>query len=381
MASVADKGGLEGVVVADTRLSDVDGERGKLVVAGHDVERLAEWATFEDVVSLLDRALEPSAPPRGPDPALRRSVTADLARGRVEAFAMLDRLGDALDAKDGMDALRAAAAHLAAGAGLAGDHMLIGALAVFAAAWIRRRARKEPVAPDPGLSHAADYLRMATGVVSDAALARALDVYLVTVADHGMNASTFTARVIASTASDSVSAVTGAIGALKGPLHGGAPGPVLDMLDAIVTPDRARSFITAKLDSGERIMGMGHRIYRARDPRAAVFETAVRALGVKSPANARLSLARAVEEAAEEILRARHPDRPLKANVEFYTAILLEAVGLPREAFSPTFAVGRVAGWLAHVREQRAFGRLVRPASNYVGPVPSPAESSAVLHG
>jgi citrate synthase len=180
-----------------------------------------------------------------------------------------------------------------------------------------------------------------------------------------MNASTFAARVIASTRSDMVSAVTGAIGALKGPLHGGAPGPVLDMLDAIGAPANAETWLLGELAAGRRIMGMGHRVYRVRDPRAAVLEEAVRPL-----ASPRLELARAVEHAAAKILRDRKPDRPLAANVEFYTAVLLDAVGLPREQFAATFAVSRIAGWAAHVIEQHRTGRLIRPASNYTGAMP-----------
>jgi citrate synthase len=195
---------------------------------------------------------------------------------------------------------------------------------------------------------------------------RALDAYLVTVIDHGMNASTFTARVVTSTASDLISATVAAVGALKGPLHGGAPGPVLDMLDAIGEPARAEAWLLGELAAGRRIMGMGHRIYRVRDPRAAVLETAVRSL-----ASDRLALARGVEAAAAKILSERRPDRPLAANVEFYTAVLLDAVGLPREQFSPTFAVGRIGGWSAHVIEQRRVGRLIRPNSRYIGPMPS----------
>jgi citrate synthase len=180
-----------------------------------------------------------------------------------------------------------------------------------------------------------------------------------------MNASTFTARVVTSTGSDLVSAVVAAVGALKGPLHGGAPGPVLDMLDAIGTPDRAEQWLLGELAANRRIMGMGHRIYRVRDPRAAVLEQAV-----KSLASERLALAHAVEKAAAKILLERKPDRPLAANVEFYTAVLLDAVGLPREQFAPTFAVGRIGGWSAHVIEQRRTGRLIRPNSRYVGPMP-----------
>jgi citrate synthase len=194
---------------------------------------------------------------------------------------------------------------------------------------------------------------------------------LVTVADHGMNASTFAARVVASTNSDLVSAVVAAIGALKGPLHGGAPGPVLDMLDAIGEPANATAWVAAELDAGRRIMGMGHRIYRVRDPRALVLEHAGRDLRDEGVGARRLDLARAAEKAAEIALAARHPDRPLKANVEFYTAILLEAVGLPRTMFTPAFAMSRVAGWCAHVAEQKKNGRLIRPSSRYIGPAPA----------
>jgi len=345
--------GLDGVVVADTRLSDVDGERGRLVIAGHDVESLAPRTPFESLCDMLWQTGD---------------ARDALARARVAAWERLPRVAAALDADDGMDALRGAVAQLP---GTADDPaMVTGAVAVFAAAWARRRAGAAPVAPDPSLSHAADYLRMARGEGATDAERDALDAYLVTVSDHGMNASTFTARVVASTGSDLVSAVTAAIGALKGPLHGGAPGPVLDMLDAIGTPERAATWLEAELMSGRRIMGMGHRIYRVRDPRAAVFEKALERLESAGVSTGRLALARAVERAAEGALRARHPARPLHANVEFYTAVLLDALRLPRGAFTPTFAAGRVAGWCAHVREQREVGRIIRPASRYVGETP-----------
>jgi citrate synthase len=355
--------GLEGVVVAETRLSEVDGERGRLIIGGHDVERLAGEVSFEDVTALLFRG-------HLPDAAEREASRAALAEGRALAFARLGSLGDALSRSDGMDALRAAAGHLAAEDGFDAPSRLTGALAVFAAAWARSRAGAPPVAPDPALSHAADYLRMIRGEAPSPALAAALDAYLVTVVDHGMNASTFAARVVTSTGSDAVSAVVAAIGALKGPLHGGAPGPVLDMLDAIGVPERAEAWIEGELNAGRRIMGMGHRIYRVRDPRAAVLERATQRLSAGGVTSSRLALARAVERAAEGVLRERRPDRPLRANVEFYTAVLLDALGLERSAFTPTFAVGRVAGWCAHIEEQRATGRLIRPASRYVGPMP-----------
>jgi citrate synthase len=360
--------GLEGVLVADTRRSDVDGERGRLVIAGHDVETLAFTRTFTHTCALLwDR----------PEAGLERA----LGEARARAYGVLSSLGDALRAADGMDALRAAVGHLDQGF----DHpeALTGALAVLAAAWVRGRQGASPVAPDPSLPHALDYLRMCRGREVSEPEARAMDTYLLTVSDHGMNASTFTARVVTSTGSDGVSAVVAALGALKGPLHGGAPGPVLSMLDAIGTPEGAVPWIEGELAAGRRIMGLGHRIYRVRDPRAAVFERAVEQLASHGVTTGRLPLARAVERAAVGVLAARHPQRALHANVEFYTAVLLDTLKLPREAFTPTFAVGRVAGWWAHILEQRAVGRLIRPASRYVGPRPhgDPTEATPELRG
>ncbi len=352
----ATSSGLDGVVVAETAISDVDGEHGRLVIAGEPVEQLAPQG-FEAAAA---RVLAAGGL------AVAGELREALGRARVTAFEHVPRLGDALDAADGMDALRAAAAHLPDGAP---PLELVGALATFAAAWARRQAGEAALAPDPSAEHATDYLRMVRGNASPAA-ARALGAYLVTVIDHGMNASTFTARVVASTGSDLVSSLVAAIGALKGPLHGGAPGPVLDMLDAIGEPAEAERWLEGELAAGRRLMGMGHRIDRVRDPRAAVLERALERLESGGLRSSRLTLARAVERAAEGVLAKRHPERALKANVEFYTAVLLDAVGLPRTLFSPTFAVARAAGWCAHVAEQRAHGRLIRPASRYVGKMP-----------
>jgi citrate synthase len=397
--------GLEDVVAATTRLSDVDGEAGRLVIAGRPVEELAGRLSFEAAIHLLWRGREPS---------LEESerVRALLGEAREAAFERLADLGDALALPDAMDALRAATGHLVAedepsrgdDDGLAASLRVIGAIPVFAAAWGRDSHSRAsgrspdvggaPVRPDPLASHAADYLRMVTGHTPAAHDVDALDAYMVTVIDHGMNASTFAARVVASTASDTVSAVVAALGALKGKLHGGAPGPVLDMLDAIGSAEHARDWLDRALSRGERIMGMGHRVYRVRDPRAFVLERAIARLeaareqkrptddraradaGAGMPergpetTSGRLLLARAVEREAEALLAARYPARALRANVEFYTAVLLEAIGLPRPLFTPTFAVARAAGWCAHVREQRRTGRLIRPRSRYVAAMP-----------
>jgi citrate synthase len=352
--------GLEGVVVTATRLSDVDGERGRLVIAGHDVEALAGARTFEQVAALLFS--------ESGEVCSGEELGRELADGRARAFERLSTLGAALSLRDGMDALRAAAAQLEQESSRA---QIVAALAVFASAWARKRAGQAPIAPPSDVGHAEALLTM-LGAQADEARVRALDAYLVTVIDHGLNASTFAARVVASTGSDRVSSVVAAIGALKGPLHGGAPGPVLDMLDAVIERERAHGFIAGELASGRRIMGMGHRIYRVRDPRACVLERAIEQLATalaqrpgSADVRARLTLARAVEREAEAQLSGKQ--RNIRANVEFYTAVLLEAIGVPRALFSPVFACARAAGWLAHVDEQLRHGRLIRPSSRYVG--------------
>jgi citrate synthase len=361
--------GLEGVVVAETELSDVDGEQGTLTIRGHDVEELVGRASFEDVCGLLWHGVLPSPP-------ARKDIERSLAQARVDAFELIPELGRALLMSDGMNALRAAVAHLSECGDPSRDRVRVTAsVAVFGAVWHRMRTGQPLVAPAADLTHAADFLRMVSGVEPPPAFATALNAYLCCVCDHGMNASTFAARVVASTRSDMVSSIVAAIGALKGPLHGGAPGPVLDMLDAIGEPDRARAWLDAEVAAGRRIMGMGHRVYRVRDPRAAALERTASALQASGTAPAQLSLARHVEHEAERLLEERHPGRHLRANVEFYTAVLLEAIGIPRTLFTPTFAASRVAGWCAHVEEQWRVGRLIRPASRYIGPVPAEVDS------
>jgi citrate synthase len=223
------------------------------------------------------------------------------------------------------------------------------------------------VRPDPALAQVADFLRMMRGEPASAAHVRALETYLVTVADHGMNASTFAARVIASTRAGLFSAVVGALCAFKGPLHGGAPGPVLDMLDAIAEPGNIRAWLNDALAQDVRLMGFGHRVYRVRDPRADVLKATV--VTLRGGEN-RIRFAEAVEAEALALLRLHKPGRALDTNVEFYTALLLEALAIPRESFTNVFAVGRVAGWTAHVLEQNRIDRLIRPQSRYVGPEP-----------
>ncbi len=350
--------GLEDVVAAETTLSDVDGLGGRLIIAGHSLDDLAGQARFEDVAGMLLA--------QGFD----RPVTAQmLGDARVEVYFRLVSEIPALMRLSPFDAMRAAIAKLGDDSTIETAALLLAAPAVVLPALLRAPTWRSPQAPDPKLSQAEDVMRMLGGPsMSDAAI-HGLDTYLVTVSDHGLNASTFTARVIASTQAGLTSAVLGALGALKGPRRGGAPGPVLDMLDAIGTPERAEPVLRAALDRGERLMGFGHRIYRVRDPRADALKRALVTLGQTE----RLALALAVEETALRLLRERKPDRRLDTNVEFYTALLLEALGFRREAFTAVFAMGRMAGWIAHAREQALSGRLIRPKSHYVGPLPREA--------
>jgi len=355
--------GLDGIVVAETSISEVDGEAGRLTIKGHDAEELAQHAEFEQTCHLLWSN-------EMPDANELANIRAQFGEGRVAAHQLISKNMFALERQNPMDALRTCTSLLDGDTqSRTADYIPISAaIPVFVAHWYRHKNGLPIIAPQNGNTHAADFLNMLGLEHVTQAQVAGLNAYLTTVSDHGMNASTFTCRVVASTASDNVSCVVAAIGALKGPLHGGAPGPVLEMLAEIGAPENAETWLNKELDSHKRIMGMGHRVYRVRDPRAAVFENAIARLekaGLPAP---RLALARYVEKTAERLLAERHPDRPLKANVEFYTAVLLDTIGIAQELFTPTFAIGRVAGWCAHIAEQRASGRLIRPASVYIGP-------------
>ncbi len=233
------------------------------------------------------------------------------------------------------------------------------------AAFARLRDGQEPVPPDPTLGLAAGFLYQLTGTRPDGATARALDAYFITGAEHGFNASTFTARVIVSTRSDLASAVVGAIGALKGPLHGGAPAEVVDQLHRIGSPERAEQWIRDLVGRGERLMGFGHRVYRAYDPRAAALRTVAQQLGGDATW---LETAVQVEDIALRVLAELKPHRPLKTNVEYYAAAVLQGIGLPPALYPSIFAIARHAGWTAHALEQAASNRLIRPDVRYVGP-------------
>ena len=357
--------GLEGVVAASTRLSQVDGEAGRLIIAGYAVDDLAPAATFEQVAYLLLNG-------RLPDPDESTIFARDLAARRELPHAAIALLREAAAANTKtMDALRMATPVLSLGSREDPVEDAMTAIAAFptiVGTYWRIRRRESPVVVRTDLGHAAHYLHQLSGSEPTPERARALETYLNTVCDHGLNASTFAARVIVSTKSDVISAIGGAVGALKGPLHGGAPGPALDMVFEIGKPERAEAVIRAMLDRGERIMGFGHRVYRVRDPRADVLAAAAERFYSSDGDRSIYELARHVEATALRLLREKKPDRRLDTNVEFYTALLLHGIRLPTELFTPTFAVGRVLGWSAHCLEQIRDGRLIRPQSLYVGP-------------
>ena len=348
--------GLAGVVAARTALSLVDGARGKLVIAGSAVEDFAPQRTFDESIEYL----------LGVEHAEQR-----LAQHRQLTSTTLEVLSHCHQ-HDPMDALRIGFGSVEP-VGHDRDEQALSLLAkipTLVATHARLRRGLEPGAPPAIGGTARALLEQLAGMAVSDARVRALDTYLNTVCDHGMNASTFTARVIASTGADLVSALTGAIGALKGPLHGGAPGPALDMVFEIGSVERAEDFLRAKLERGERLMGFGHRIYRVRDPRADVLGDAARQLAAAGEHQDLFDLARGVEKIALRLLAEHKPDRKLDTNVEFYTALLLHGIGLDSELFTPTFAVGRSLGWIAHCFEQIDHGKLIRPDSIYVGPLP-----------
>jgi citrate synthase len=266
-----------------------------------------------------------------------------------------------------VEGLRVGIGMLADAEAMPHHYLVCGAMPVFLAALLNVEKGTQPIAPDPSLTTAQDFLRMIRGQRAGEVFETALDAYLATIADHGFNASTFTARVVASTRARLISSVLAALCALKGPLHGGAPGPVLDMLDEIGESSRAEAWFADAFANGTRLMGFGHRIYKVRDPRADVLKRTVATL----PETAgRLAYAAAVEQGAIAALRKYKPGQRLDTNVEYYTALLLEALEIPRSAFTALFAVGRTAGWCAHIFEQERGGRIIRPQSNYVGPRP-----------
>lgn len=347
--------GLEGVVAGETALSMIDGAAGRLLYRGYPIAELVAHGTYAAVAELLwtgewrpDARLSPAALP-GPVVSALRALPPQTHP---------------------MDALRTAVSVWGAveNPGWPPTVAQARALTTFSpsalAAFARLREGREPIEPDPRLDLAAGFLYQLTGERPDPAAARALDAYFMVGAEHGFNASTFAARVIMSTRSDMASAVAGAIGALKGPLHGGAPSEVVSQLHEMGSPEQAEQWIRDAIGRGERLMGFGHRVYRAYDPRAAALRTV--AEGLTGMADW-LAMAVQVEDIALRVLAELKPNRVIKTNVEYYAAAVLQGVGLPPNLFPTTFALARHAGWTANCLEQAAANRLIRPSVRYIG--------------
>jgi len=355
------KGGLEGIVAATTALSKVEGTVGRLIYRGYTIHDLATKTSFEEIAHLLWFG-------HLPNKTELADLKAKLVAERVIPTSVSKIISDLPTTVEPMDALRTIASAWGASA-IKGKPTIEQAIALtarfplFLAAFHRLRSGQEPLESQPELGHAANYLYLLTGKQPEQQHIKALDAYLVLLADHGMNASTFTARVVASTESDIVSATVAAVGALKGPLHGGAPTKVLDMLQAIGTIENAENWMRNAMLHGQRLMGFGHRVYKTEDPRAEELRELARLADPQE-----FVLARRVEELAIALLEEQKPGRRLYTNVEFYSAVLLSSVGLPGDLFTPTFAVSRVAGWTAHILEQIGNNRLIRPEADYIGP-------------
>jgi citrate synthase len=350
--------GLEGIVAAETVLSHADGESGAVLVRGHAIERLAAEQGYDGAVAVMWDGFAGHG-------LTRDSMRKALADARVKAFA---RSGEWLSCAANRPLAEGLRIALAALPDEAEPAEILATLPVAIAVLIRTQAGMPPIAPDPSLTTAADLLHM----ISDASVApqraAALDTYLATVIDNGLGNSTFAARVVVSSRASLAAAVLGGYCAFCGPLHGGAPGLALDMLDDIAASGDIDGWIEKKLDAGGRLMGFGHRVFRHRDPRADLLRAALKRL---DPNSARLGFVMDVERRAVAALQRRKPGRRVKANIEMDAALLLDAIGLPRQAFTPVFAVARCAAWLAHAMEQRQTGRMIRPASTYIGPQPA----------
>jgi citrate synthase len=356
--------GLEGIVAARTTMSDVNGRTGKLLYRGFDIAELAEKSNFEETCFLLytgrlptgselaelratlgrERALPPEVMSllKGLDP---EAIPMDLLRTGVSALAHYDA-----DVED-----------MSPEANVRKAHRLVGQTATLVAAVARLHRGLEPIEPDPSRTVAGDFLRMYSGEAPDPLAEKVFDVCLILHADHGLNASTFAARVIASTLSDMHSAVVGAIGALKGPLHGGANAAVMEMLEEIGDVDKAEEWVRDALQNKKRVMGFGHRVYKVYDPRATVLKKFSKQLGERAGDPKWYDMSEKVEKV---VLEVKH----LNPNVDFYSASTYHVMGLERFIFTPIFALSRMAGWTAHILEQYEGNRLMRPESEYIGP-------------
>lgn len=365
-AQVPPRAGLEGVTAASTTISSVDGEAGRLIYRGYDIHDLAHSTSFEEIACLLWSG-------KLPGQAELREMHSHLARERQLPEGVLATLRGLPPTTLPMDMLRTAVSAWGIYSEIQGKPVVEQAIALTAcfplilATFHRLRQGLEPLKPQADLGHTANYLYLLTGQLPKAEHVRSLDAYLIMLADHNMNASTFTARVVASTTSDLASAVVAAICALKGPLHGGAADKSQEMLASIGTAENAEPWMRATLNRGERLMGFGHRAYKTTDPRAEELREMARQADPTG-----FAYARRVEELALALLEETKPGRRLYTNVDFYSAVVLHAVGIPVDLFTPTFAVARVVGWTAHILEQTANNRLIRPLATYTGPVSLP---------
>jgi citrate synthase len=361
--------GLAGLVAAETVLSHSDGARGILWVRGHSLPDLVANFGYDGAVGLLWEGFAGTE-------LGRQEMRARLGAGRVKAFARLDEWLDRAKTRSPVEGARLALATLPEASTPA---EILATLPVAVAVMLRARQGEALLAPDPARGTADDLLCMVHGKPMPPVMAEALDTYFAAVLENGLNTSAFTARVIASSQASLVSAALGAYCAFTGPLHGGAPGPTLDMLDEAAASGDVAGWAERKLAAGGRLIGFGHRVFRLGDPRAAVLRQALNRMGeALGPGAGRLAFAAEVERAVETAFARLKPGRPpLRPNIEINAALLLDACGFPREAFMPVFAVARCAGWLAHAMEQQKEGRLVRPSSAYIGPVPAAASADA----
>lgn len=363
--------GLEGVIVAETTVGDVRGIEGFYHYRQYDAVELADRLSLEEVWFLMFEGRLPDAAERAAfmaETAPMREVPAAVA-GLLSAFAA--------SSQDVMGAVRSAISMVAAAAGfqpsLDIDHterrrnalQLCAVMPTLIMAIHRLQQGLDPIAPRDDLGYGANYLWMLSGEEPDTAKGRAVEQYQITTIDHGFNASTFAARVITSSGADVGAAVVGGMGALSGPLHGGAPSRALDLLDAIGTAANARPYLTRAVNKGEKIMGFGHRIYKTDDPRSVFLRGVAERIGAE-----RIDLAKVVEQTVVDVLAELKPGRHLYANVEFYAGVVMDHCGLPRDLFTPTFASSRVIGWSANILEQAADNRIIRPSAQYVGPPP-----------
>ncbi len=362
---MAGQAGLEEVVAAQTKLSDIDGKLGRLSYVGYDIHDLATHSTFEEVVFLLHHLRLPRADEL-------EALSEELAEERTLSEFLADLMPTLAQQTSPMSMLRTTISAASAydpdgwdqspGANLRKAMRLVAKTPTLIATYHRHRTDQDPVQPNPKLPHAANFLAMLLGEEPDQDTARALDITLVLYADHTLNASTFTARVIASTLSDLHSAITGAIAALKGPLHGGANEEAMKMLEEIGNVDRAEEYVKDRLGRKQKIMGFGHRVYKTEDPRATHLRRLSRELGERHGDMRWYEISERVEKVVME-------EKGLYPNVDFYAASVYHSMGIPTDLMTPIFALARMAGWTAHVREQYADNRLIRPESEYIGPL------------